>query len=105
MPVKNAKKELEAGTDPFAPKRRDTPQVKEWRWRMGLESTRELYKRRAPVAEGVHARQSNWGFKRFRLRGLVKVRTETLWHALAHNFRILVSKNWLTAGTLRPAAN
>ena len=72
---------------------------------MGLESTRELYKRRAPVAEGVHARQSNRGFKRFRLRGLVKARTESLWHALAHNFRILVAKSWLPAGVVRPEAD
>lgn len=105
MPVKNAKKELEAGTDPYAPKRRDTPKVREWRRRMGLDSTRALYKRRAPVAEGVHARQSNRGFKRFRLRGLVKARAECLWHALVHNFRILASKNWLTAGTVRPEAD
>jgi hypothetical protein len=105
MPVKNAEKEQEAGRDPYARKRRDSKWVAQWRQRMGLETSREIYKRRAPVAEGAHAQQSNRGFKRFRLRGLEKARTESLWHAVAYNFRIIAAKNWLTAGKVRPEAN
>ena len=105
MPVKNAKKEQEAGRDPYTPKRRDSRYVAQWRQRMGLETSRELYKRRAPVAEGAHAQQSNRGFKRIRLRGLEKTRTESLWHAVAHNFRIMVAKNWLAPGKVRPEAS
>jgi transposase len=105
MPIKNEKKEKAAGKDPYAPKRRDSAHVARWRQRMGLEASRAIYKRRAPVAEGVHAQQSNRGFKRFRLRGLTKARTESLWHALAHNFQILVARKWLTPGKVRPEAS
>lgn len=102
MPARNERKEKQAGTDPYAPKRRDTKPVARWRARMGLEAARAIYQKRAPVAEGSHARQSNRGFKRFRLRGLVKARTESLWHALAHNIRILRTRKWLSEGKIRP---
>jgi transposase len=105
MPIKNEKKEKAAGKDPYAPKRRDSGHVARWRQRMGVEASRAIYKRRAPVAEGVHAHQSNRGFKRFRLRGRTKARTESLWHALAHNFQILVARKWLTQGKVRPEAS
>jgi transposase len=102
MPPKNAKKELDQGKDPYQPKRRDKPTVATWRLRMGTEGAKLLYKSRAPVAEGVHAQQSNRGWKRFRLRGLVKGGIEALWHALAHNFCVLLAKGWLRAEIIRP---
>jgi transposase len=102
MPPKNERKEQKAGTDPYARKRRDSDEIAAWRQRMGTEAARARYRRRAPVAEGVHAQQSNRGWKRFRLRGLVKARTETLWQALAHNLCVLLSKIGVGVGTLRP---
>lgn len=101
MPARNERKEKAAGTDPYAPKRRDTKPVARWRARMGTAAARATYGKRAPVAEGSHARQSNRGFRRFRLRGLAKARTESLWHALAHNLRILMTRAWLTEGKIR----
>ena len=102
MPPKNERKEQKAGTDPYARKRRDSKEIAAWRARMGTAEARALYRRRSPVAEGVHAQQSNRGWKRFRLRGLVKARTETLWQALAHNLCVLLSKIGVGVGKLRP---
>jgi hypothetical protein len=96
MPSRNEAKEKAQGQDPYAPKRRDTKELKRWRSRLGDEWYRVVYRRRAPVAEGVHGQQSNRGFKRFRLRGLAKVRTEVFWQALAHNFSVLLRHQWLS---------
>ena len=105
MPVRNGRTEAAAGTDPHARKRRASRHVGEWRRRMGLESSGWIYRRRAPVAEGSHARQSNRGFERFRLRGLEEARTESLWHAAAHDVRVRAANGWrMTAGRARPAA-
>lgn len=103
MPPKNERQELQAGKDPYAAKRRDKPAVAAWRQRMGTEAARALYRRRAPVAEGVHAQQSNRGWKRFRLRGLVKATAETLWQALAHNVCVLWATLARATGKIRPA--
>jgi transposase len=100
MPPKNEQKEKKAGTDPYKPKRRDTKEVANWRKRMGEEEYQKLYKRRAPVAEGTHARQKNRGFSRFRLRGKAKAQVEVLWQALAHNLTILISKKWISEGKI-----
>jgi hypothetical protein len=54
------------------------------------------------VAEGVHAQQSNRGWKRFRLRGLDKARVEALWQAVVHNLCVLLTKIGVGVGTLRP---
>jgi transposase len=102
MPPKNERKEKAQGHDPYSRKRRDSDEIAAWRQRMGTPAARERYGRRAPVAEGVHAQQSNRGWKRFRLRGLVKARAEALWQAVAHNLCVLLSKIGLGVGTLRP---
>jgi transposase len=95
MPPKNEKKERQQGKDPFQRKRRDTPELAAWRGRLGTAAGQAFYRRRAPVAEGVHAQQSNRGWRRFRLRGLVRAGTEALWQALAHNVCVLMAKAWL----------
>jgi hypothetical protein len=102
MPPKNERKEKEQGKDPYARKRRDSDEIAAWRQRMGTAAARERYGRRAPVAEGVHAQQSNRGWKRFRLRGLVKAQLEALWQAVVHNLCVLLSQIGLGIGTLRP---
>ena len=102
MPPKNERKEQQQGRDPYQRKRRDSDAIAAWRERMGTAAARQRYGRRAPVAEGVHAQQSNRGWKRFRLRGLVKAQVEALWQALAHNLCVLLTKISLGVGTLRP---
>lgn len=101
MPPKNEKKELEAGKDPYARKRRDSEAVAGWRARMGEAGARRRYRRRAAVAEGVHAQQANRGWRRLRLRGLAKAWAEALWQALAQNVKRLLGLGVALVGTVR----
>ena len=98
MPPRDQKKEQAAGKDPYAPKRRDSAAVAGWRARMGTAAARQLYKRRCAVAEVIHARMVQRGWRRFRLRGLAKARTEGLWQALAHNVSRLLALGVLVGG-------
>jgi hypothetical protein len=84
-PVKNAEKELAAGKDPFAPKRRDTPGVAGWRQRMGTEPAKAIYKLRSSTAEWVNAGCRNRGLGQFNVVGLAKAKAVALWHGLVHN--------------------
>ena len=104
VPPKNARREREDGRDPCAAKRRDSEAVRRWRKRQGTAAGRARYRRRAPVAEGTHARQSNRGFERFRGRGLGSATTEVLWQALAHDLGIAMRNAWTVGGKLRPEA-
>jgi transposase len=101
MPPKNEKQERQAGRDPYARKRRDSDAVARWRARMGEAAARQQYRRRAPVAEGVHAQQANRGWRRFRLRGLAKALVETLWQSLGHNVAKLLAQGVSLGGTVR----
>lgn len=101
MPPKNERKEKQQGRDPYAAKRRDSEAVATWRARMGTAAAQQRYRRRAPVAEGVHAQQANRGWRRFRVRGLVKVQVEAVWQAWAHNLRRLLALGVSLAGTVR----
>ena len=107
MPPKNEKKELEAGKNPYAPKRRDTPRVAAWRARMGTTPAQAQYRQRSGPAERVHAWMEQRRFQRFRLRGLLKVRVEALWQAFAHNVGRLLARavsEAAAAGTVRAEA-
>jgi transposase len=92
MPPKNAKKELQAGKDPYAPKRRDKPRVAVWRARMGTPPAQASYRQRCGPAERVHAWMEQRQWHRFRLRGLLKARVEALWQAWAHNVARLLAR-------------
>jgi transposase len=101
MPPKNETKELQAGRDPYAKKRRDTPLVAAWRARMGTAQGQESYRQRYGPAERVYAWMEQRRWRRFRLRGLVKAGVEALWQALAHNVsRLLAMPVSGAAGTL-----
>lgn len=103
MPPKNERADLKKGKDPYAPKRWDPPAVTAWRQRMGTDAAKAIYRRRAPVAEGVHAQQSNRGWRRYRLRGLAKSGIEAIWHALAHNASVLIARNQIPRLVVRAA--
>ena len=98
MPPRDEAKDRAAGRDPYAPKRRDTAAVQTWRARMGTAAAQAAYRQRAPVAEGVHAQAANRGWRRCRLRGLVKVDREAHWQALAHNWSRLRTLGVVRAG-------
>jgi transposase len=82
-------------TDRHAPSPRDSERVAEWRQRMGTDEAKTIYKDRAATAECVNALARRRGLLQFLVRGVSKVRTIALWHALAHNV--------LRMGTLRAA--
>lgn len=67
--------------------------IKDWRKRMDTEEAKSIMKKRSGI-ERVNAQVKHRGLARVTVRGLAKVQTLALWHALAHN---------LTAG-LRLAA-
>jgi transposase len=86
-PVKEEKKQLEEGKDPYARKKSDTEATAEWRKRMGTAEAKVIYKQRASTAEWVNAQVRNQGLYGVTVRGQKKVLVVVLWYALAHNFR------------------
>jgi transposase len=68
--------------------------LKEWRARMDSNEGQAVYKRRSNT-EHVHARLKNRGFGRMVLRGLAKVRTACLLHAVTHNLFWAISRRAL----------
>jgi transposase len=86
-PVKADAKQLARGEDPFAPRRSESPELTEWRTRMGTDEAKTIYKERASTAECVNALARQRGLQQFSVQGQPKVRTVVVWFALAHNVR------------------
>ena len=53
---------------------------------MATEDAKTRYKARPSIAEFPNAECRNRGLSQFRVRGLEKVKTVTLWYALTFNF-------------------
>jgi transposase len=88
-PVKAVEKHQQQGKDPYASRRGDSPEVVQWRQRMGTEAGRQRYKQRAKC-EWSNAQCRNRGLHQFVVRGLAKVKTVVLWYVLLHNlFRMV----------------
>lgn len=90
-PVKDKQKKESKGENAFARRNGDSDEVARWRERMGTESAQEVYKRRAGIAEFPNAGCRNRGLLQFPVRGRLKAKAITLWHALAHNFQRTLS--------------
>jgi transposase len=71
--------------DRHAPHPQDSERVAAWRQRMGTEEAKAIYKDRAATAECVNALARQRGLSQLLVRGLAKVLSVALWHALAHN--------------------
>jgi transposase len=85
-PLMHKKRKDGQDIDPYAPRPGDSPQVVAWRQRMGSPAGREIYKLRAATSETCNADlKCHRGLLPFRVRGLDKVLTVTLWSALAYN--------------------
>jgi hypothetical protein len=84
-PVKDEKKQREAGQDPFARKPHDTSHTAAWRERMSQDASRTIYKLRAQTAEWVNALCRNRGFWHMPVRGLVRSRIVATLYAIIHN--------------------
>lgn len=100
-PVKEEEKQRQKGQDPFAARDGESPQLTDWRARMGTDEAKQIYKQRASTAECVNALARQRGLYQFRVRGLQKVRAIAILFAVAHNLR-----RWETLraeGTLKVA--
>jgi len=94
-PPKEQAKQLQAGKDPYAPKKGDRPEIAVWRQRMGTAAAQAIYRLRCQTAEWVNAICRNRGLYQMPLRGQEKCRTVALLYAITHNL--------LTAKKLRAA--
>lgn len=83
-PPKELEKQQQQGKDPYAPKRRDSPEVAEWRQRMGTAEAQEKYKQRGKC-EWTNAQCRNRGLQQFLVRGLQKAKSVVLWYVMVHN--------------------
>ena len=64
----------------------EPPEVRRHREKMASESAQEIYKQRSQIAEFPNAWiKEKFGLRKFRLRGLIKVRIEALWACLTYN--------------------
>ena len=78
------------GKDPHQRQKGDSDEYEAFRKRMALPENQELYKKRPSIAEFPNADCRNRGLTQFRVRGLIKTKAVTLWHALAFNLLRMV---------------
>lgn len=74
-------------------RRTDSAAVREWRTRMETEQAKTIYKQRGATAELVNAQFRNNGLLRLLVRGVEKVLSVAVLHALTHNMR----RSWALA--------
>jgi ribosomal protein L34 len=74
------------GGDPHERRARDTDEMAAFRQRMATPEAKAVLKQRPSIAEFPNAECRNRGLHQFRVRGLEKVRTISLWHAIVFNF-------------------
>lgn len=106
MPLKNEAKDLQAGTNPYEPRKQDGEGMSALRVRMGTEEGKKIYRERAATAEWVNAGMRNRGLYQVLVRGVQKVRAVVLLQALVHNLfttiricRAKLTRDWV--GILR----
>ena len=84
-PLKDEKKQLAAGKDPYQAKRGDSQAMAAFRARRGTAEGQQLYRQRGETAEWVNAGMRNRGLYQVRVRGRAKVRTMVVLQVLVHN--------------------
>ena len=85
-PVHGEERMRQNGKDPHARQRGDSDEMFAFRQRMATAEAKEFYKQRPSIAEFPNAECRNRGLHQFRVRGLEKVRTVSLWYAITFNF-------------------
>jgi len=85
--LSNEKKQLAEGENPYQKRAGENAHYTAFRERMGTEEAKAVYRQRAAAAEFPNANCRNQGLHRFSVRGLAKAKTQSLWHAVAYNFR------------------
>ena len=73
----------------------DDPEITAFRTKMETPESAEIYKQRSQVAEFANAwLKDKIGLRRFRVRGLRKVRLESVWAALTYNIQQWIRLRW-----------
>ena len=85
-PMTHEDRIVQRGGDPHARRARDTSEMAAFRKRMATDDAKAILKRRPSIAEFPNAECRNRGLHQFRVRGLDKVRTVSLWYAITFNF-------------------
>ena len=85
-PMTHAERITQRGGDPHDRRAGDSDAMAAFRERMRSEESKSLLKQRPSIAEFPNAVCRNHGLHQFRVRGLEKVHTESLWHAITFNF-------------------
>jgi transposase len=85
-PMTHEDRIVQRGGDPHAPRAHDTSEMAAFRRRMATDEAKAILKRRPSIAEFPNAECRNRGLHQFRVRGLDKVRTVSLWYAITFNF-------------------
>lgn len=76
-------------------RKEDSPAVAAFRSKMQTDQAKQVYQHRAQIAEFPHAWiKEKLRFRRFRLRGLVKVQAEAVWVCLTYNIRQWLRLSW-----------
>ncbi len=95
-PIHGAATMLEKGNDPHARQRNDSDEMAAFRQRMATDDAKTLYKTRPSIAEFPNAVCRNHGLSQFRVRGQIKAKAVSLWHALTHNLQRMITLGWAT---------
>ena len=90
-PVHGEERMRKKRTGPYARQRTDTDEMFKFRQRMETDEAKELYKQRPSIAEFPNAECRNRGLHQFRVRGLEKVRTVSLWYAITFNLMRMIN--------------
>lgn len=69
----------------YKPYEGENEELSEWRVRMGLDESKEIYKDRAATSEWANAGMRNRGLKQLLVRGIKKVKGVLCLHVLTHN--------------------
>jgi transposase len=85
-PMTHADRIEQRGGDPHARRATDNDAMAAFRERMRTDEAKAVLKKRPSIAEFPNAECRNRGLHQFRVRGLKKVRTVTLWYAITFNF-------------------
>jgi hypothetical protein len=81
------------GGDPHARRAHDTDEMFAFRQRMQTDEAKATLRTRPSIAEFPNAECRNRGLQQFRVRGLEKVRTVSLWYALTFNLMRMMNLN------------
>ena len=90
-PMTHEDRIIKRGGDPHARRAGDTNEMAAFRERMTSDNAKAILKRRPSIAEFPNAECRNRGLHQFRVRGLDKVRTVTVWYAIVFNFMRMLS--------------